>query len=66
MDSEGFPRADLDFGELTNYRNLKREKAELNNDHMVVMKEIEKKLFLLHQSFPDIDPAEQEIVPKEQ
>jgi hypothetical protein len=38
IDNEGFPRADLDFGELTNYRNLKKQKAELNNDHMILMK----------------------------
>jgi hypothetical protein len=24
VDAEGFPRADLDFGQLANYRNLKR------------------------------------------
>lgn len=27
VDEEGFPRADLDFGELSNYRNLKKRKA---------------------------------------
>ena len=50
-DSEGFPRADIDFGELANYRNLKRRKAELNNDHFALMKTIEKKLHLLHSSY---------------
>jgi len=25
VDEEGFPRADLDFGELTTYRNTKRK-----------------------------------------
>ena len=37
---EGFPREDIDFGELSNFRNLKRRKAELNNDHVKLMKEI--------------------------
>ena len=40
VDHEGFPRADLDFGELANYRNLKRRRAELNNDHLALMKDI--------------------------
>jgi 26S proteasome regulatory subunit N4 len=51
-DAEGFPRADIDFGELANYRNLKRRKAELNNDHVALMKVIEQKLFALHASYP--------------
>lgn len=51
VDSEGFPRSDIDFGELSNYRNLKRRKAELNNDHYALMKEIETKLFSLHASY---------------
>lgn len=54
VDAEGFPRADIDFGQLSNYRNLKRHKAELNNDHVALMKQIEKKLFTLHETFPDI------------
>lgn len=45
VDAEGFPRADIDFGELSDYRNLKRRKVELNNDHVALMKQIEKKLF---------------------
>lgn len=61
VDHEGFPRADIDFGELSNYRNLKRQKAELNNDHFVLMKNIEKKLFALHDSFPEIAEEEQEV-----
>lgn len=48
VDDEGFPRNDLDFGELVNYRNLKRRKAELNNDHLALMKEIESRLFAFH------------------
>ena len=40
IDVEGFPRADLDFGQISNYRNLKRKKAELNNDHFEIMKQI--------------------------
>lgn len=61
VDAEGFPRADVDFGELSNYRNLKRQKAELNNDHYALMKQIENKLFALHSSFPQIAEEEQEI-----
>jgi 26S proteasome non-ATPase regulatory subunit 9 len=38
VDAEGFPRSDIDFGELSNYRNLKRKFAELNNDHLALMK----------------------------
>jgi hypothetical protein len=52
VDSEGSPRADIDFGELTNYRNLKRRKAEINNDHLALMKEIENKLFAYHSTLP--------------
>lgn len=48
VDREGFPRNDINFGELANYRNLKRRKAELNNDHLALMKVIETKLFALH------------------
>jgi DNA-binding ferritin-like protein (Dps family) len=48
VDHEGFPRNDIDFGELANYRSLKRRTAELNNDHYALMKEIEIKLFALH------------------
>lgn len=40
VDREGFPRNDIDFGEIANYRNLKRRKAELNNDHFALMKQI--------------------------
>lgn len=52
VDSEGFPRNDLDFGEISHFRNLKRRKAELNNDHLALMKEIEKGLFALHETYP--------------
>jgi len=31
IDSEGFPRADLDYGELANFRNLKRNIRGRNN-----------------------------------
>ena len=51
IDEEGFPRADLEFGELANYRDLKRNirgnkyyfnsLKELKNDHVKLMKEIE-------------------------
>ena len=51
VDHEGFPRNDINFGELANYRNLKRRKAELNNDHSALMKQIEGKLFALHAAF---------------
>ncbi len=47
IDPQGFPRSNLDFGELSNYRNLKRRREELNNDHSALMKEIEKKLFIV-------------------
>lgn len=56
MDSEGFPRADLDFGELADYRNTKRRLNELNNDHLALMKNIESKLYLLHEQKRN-DPA---------
>lgn len=49
VDSEGFPRPDLDFGELADYRNTKRRLNELNNDHLALMREIESKLYLLHE-----------------
>lgn len=42
IDSEGFPRADLDFAELANYRNLKRTFQEKNNDYTALMKKVEK------------------------
>lgn len=59
MDHEGFPRNDINFGELANYRNLKRRKAELNNDHCALMKQIESKLFALHAAFKP-SPEQQE------
>lgn len=40
VDAQGFPRADIDFGELASYKSLKRKKAELNNDHLAVMKQV--------------------------
>lgn len=40
VDAQGFPRQDLNFGQLAEYRNLKRRKAEINNDHHTLMKEI--------------------------
>lgn len=51
VDAEGFPRNDLNFGELVDYRNLKRRKAELNNDHLALMKQIEARLFALHATY---------------
>jgi 26S proteasome non-ATPase regulatory subunit 9 len=38
IDDEGFPRADLDFGELVTYKNLRREFNEKNNDYKDLMK----------------------------
>lgn len=42
VDEEGFPRADLDFGELCDYKNLRRTFNEKNNDHKDLMASIEK------------------------
>lgn len=42
VDEEGFPRAELDFGELVSYKNLRRAFNMKNNDHMSLMKELEK------------------------
>ena len=51
LDSEGFPRSDLNYGDLEEYRNLKKRYNELNNDHKKLMLEIEHGLFGLHSSF---------------
>ena len=48
MDSEGFPRADIDFGELTIYRQLKQKLDIINNDLTNHMKKIEKSLVDYH------------------
>jgi hypothetical protein len=47
-DDEGFPRGDIDFGELMQFRDLKRRNNELNNDHRALMKKIESGLYALH------------------
>ena len=52
VDTEGFPRPDLNFGELAEYRALKRRRAELSNDHSALMKQIENKMFALHAAQP--------------
>jgi DNA-binding ferritin-like protein (Dps family) len=39
---------------LSNYRNLKRRREELNNDHSALMKEIEKRLFIVFK--PEEEP----------
>ena len=41
VDEEGFPRENLEWGKLVNFRNLKRKNNELNNDLKLVMKQIE-------------------------
>ncbi len=48
VDEEGFPRADIDFGELTIYRQLKQKLDILNNDLTAHMKKIEKSLVDYH------------------
>jgi len=48
VDSEGFPRADIDFGELTIYRQLKQKLDIINNDLTNHMKKIEKSLVDYH------------------
>lgn len=63
VDREGFPREDLDFGQVANYRSLKKRKAELNNDHLKLMKEIESKLFEYHSTLPKVSPEQQQIIP---
>jgi len=48
VDFDGFPREDLDFGELSTFRNLKRKLCELNNDHIEIMKKLEKEIVNIH------------------
>eukprot|EP00828_Plagiopyla_frontata_P019724 TRINITY_DN25220_c0_g1_i1.p1 TRINITY_DN25220_c0_g1~~TRINITY_DN25220_c0_g1_i1.p1 ORF type:complete len:215 (-),score=46.94 TRINITY_DN25220_c0_g1_i1:34-678(-) len=61
IDEEGFPRADLEFGELANYRVLKRNIRELKNDHVKLMKEIEQGLYGLHEIYRNSGEAQQEL-----
>ncbi|KAM3142956.1 hypothetical protein pb186bvf_005019 [Paramecium bursaria] len=55
VDDEGFPRADLQWSELVQLRNLKRAFNEKNNDHKDLMKQIEQKLYQYHQEIQN-DP----------
>ncbi|KAL4456273.1 hypothetical protein ABPG74_014234 [Tetrahymena malaccensis] len=61
VDEEGFPRADLDFGELTTYKNLKRKFNELNNDYKGLMVEIEKSLGDLHEEYRESGQAQRDL-----
>lgn len=60
VDEEGFPRADLNFGDLAQYKDLKRRFNEINNDHNKLMKEVEKGLFSLHAEFKNDPKVEEE------
>lgn len=64
VDKEGFPRPDLDFGNLSLYRTLKRKKNELNNDHLALMKIIELKLHALHATYPPVHTSSETLEPK--
>ena len=46
IDTEGFPRADID---LFNVRNKRRRLAEINTDHSAIMKNIEKLMLQLQE-----------------
>jgi len=61
VDKEGFPRADLDFGKLTQYRTLKKKLNELQTDYSKLMSEVENELFSLHKSFADSGQAQKDI-----
>mmetsp|Transcript_35538 Transcript_35538/g.32033 ORF Transcript_35538/g.32033 Transcript_35538/m.32033 type:complete len:160 (-) Transcript_35538:323-802(-) len=61
VDEEGFPRKDLDFAELADYKDKKRRFNELNNDYKALMKEIEKKLFALHSTYKGKEGEEQKF-----
>jgi 26S proteasome non-ATPase regulatory subunit 9 len=54
VDSEGFPRADLD---VHNIRIDRNRLATLQNDHKRIMKQIEANLFKLHQLLKQNKPA---------
>ncbi|CAD8051820.1 unnamed protein product [Paramecium sonneborni] len=55
IDDEGFPRQDLDFGELSTYKNLRREFNEKNNDYKDLMKLLEQTIVGYHQELQN-DP----------
>lgn len=50
IDREGFPREDLDFGKLQEYRRLKKKQSELLFEFKKQTKTIEKELYAFHQN----------------
>ena len=54
IDSEGYPRADID---VINVKNKRRRLAEINTDYKELMKKIESTMLQLHQSMPDVPQA---------
>lgn len=53
VDSEGFPRADIDIIEV---RKLRNRRACLQTDHSVLMKEIENRLYGIHSVYKEACP----------
>ena len=54
IDSEGFPRGDID---VINVKNKRRRLAEINTDYKVLMKRIEGAMVELHQALPSAPAA---------
>lgn len=61
VDSEGFPRSDIDLFEIRKNRN---RLACLQTDHVNLMKEIEKGLFSLHEKYIREESKDEDIAPK--
>jgi len=61
VDSEGFPRADLEYSKLHDYKLLKRRFNELQNDHKALMVDLEKQLYSLHEEYAKSGQAQKDI-----
>ena len=54
VDADGFPRDDLDYAKLHDYRVKKKRANEITNDLKVVQKNLENKLFCHHETVREI------------
>jgi len=61
VDREGFPRPDLDYGKLVEYKTNKKRINELQNDYTKLMVDLEKELHALHQHYAESGQAQKDI-----
>ncbi|KAK0054408.1 26S proteasome non-ATPase regulatory subunit 9 isoform X2 [Biomphalaria pfeifferi] len=58
VDSEGYPRSDID---VYSCRHARHQISCLQNDHLIVMKEIEEELVRIHQAARELKSMESEM-----